>query len=224
MKPTLAKRPLIRIAVVGSDPLQFVGFQAVFHSERDFELICSSPSDVETQHNIDLVLLGDRSGENLFDVMAILKKTRPNLRIIVVGSAMEDEAILNAIAFGAKGYADATASPAEFVQAIRTVSEGSVWVSRRILSMLIERVNSSPRRLFHGDGPSFTGREIQVLEFLVGGRSNKEIGDALATFHRKSEGREERKPRGRSRGLEPERSVCAVVFKRVIKHFDGILF
>jgi DNA-binding NarL/FixJ family response regulator len=107
-----------------SDPLQFVGFRAVFLSERDFELICSLPSDVEAQHNIDLVLLGDRSGQNLFDVMATLKETRPNLRIIVVGSALEDESILKAIALGAKGYVDATASPAEFVQAIRTVSQG----------------------------------------------------------------------------------------------------
>ena len=184
MKPTLAKRPPIRIAVVGSDPLQFMGFQAVFRSERDFELICSSPSDVETQHNIDLVLLGDRSGQNLFDVMGALKKTRPNLRIIVVGSAMEDEAILKAVAFGAKGYVDAAASPADFAQAIRTVSQGSVWVSRRILSVFIERGNSLPERLFHGDGPSFTGRETEVLEFLVGGRSNKEIGAALGIEER----------------------------------------
>src|SRR5438477_4475671 len=169
MKATLAKKLLIRIAVVGSDPLQFVGFRAVFHSERDFELICSSPSDVETQHNINLVLLGDRSGQNLLDVMATLKKARPNLRIIVVGSAMEDEAILKAIAFGAKGYVDAAASPVDFVQAIRIVSQGSVWVPRRVLSIFIERVNSSPGHLFHGGRPSLTGREREVLEFLVGG-------------------------------------------------------
>jgi len=184
MKPTLAKRPPIRIAVVGNDPLQFVGFRAVFRSERDFELICSSPSDLETQHTIDLVLLGDRSGQNLFDVMGALKKTRPNLRIIVVGSAMEDEAILNAIAFGAKGYVDAAASPADFIQAIRIVTQGSVWITRRVLSRFIERVNSSPGRSFPTDRVSLTGRETEVLEFLVGGRSNKEIGVALGIEER----------------------------------------
>jgi DNA-binding NarL/FixJ family response regulator len=184
MKATLAKKPLIRIAVVGSDPLQFVGFRAVFHSERDFELICSSPSDVETQHNIDLVLLGDRSGQNLFDVMATLKETRPNLRIIVVGSAVEDEAILKAVAFGAKGYVDAAASPADFAQAIRAVSQGLVWAPRRVLSLFIERVSQSPGRLFPGDRTAFTTREKEVLELLVGGRSNKEIGAALSIEER----------------------------------------
>jgi DNA-binding NarL/FixJ family response regulator len=184
MKRTLSKKPLIRIAVVGSDPLQVVGFRAVFHSERDFELICSSPSGAETQHNIDLVLLGDRPGQNLFDVMATLKKTRPNVRIIVVGSAMDDEAILNAITFGAKGYVDAAALPADFVQAIRTVSEGSVWITRHVLSMFMERVNSSPGHPFQAERVSFTGREKEVLELLVGGRSNKEIGAALGIEER----------------------------------------
>jgi hypothetical protein len=49
MKALVAKNPLIRIAVVGSDPLQFVGFRAVFHSQRDFELISSSLPDLGAQ-------------------------------------------------------------------------------------------------------------------------------------------------------------------------------
>jgi hypothetical protein len=58
----LAKKSLSRIAVVGNDPLQFVGLRAVFDSERDFELISSSLSDVGTQQKIDLVLLREPIG------------------------------------------------------------------------------------------------------------------------------------------------------------------
>jgi hypothetical protein len=93
MKAPLGKKPHIRIAVMDSDPLQLVGFRAVFHSERDLELISSSLLDVGTQQKIDLVLLVDRSSQNLFDVMATLKATRPNLRTIVIGSGMDDETI-----------------------------------------------------------------------------------------------------------------------------------
>jgi DNA-binding NarL/FixJ family response regulator len=184
MKRTLSKKPLIRIAVVGSDPLQFVGFRAVFHSERDFELISSSLPDLGAQQNLDLVLLGDRSGQNLFDVMANLKATRPSLRIIVTGSGLEDEFMLKALAFGAKGYVDASALPADFAQAIRTVSEGSVWITRQVLSMFIERVNSSTGHSFPADRVNLTSREKEVLELLVGGRSNKEIGAALGIEER----------------------------------------
>ena len=34
-----AKKPVIRLAVVESDPLRFVGFRALFDSESDFELV-----------------------------------------------------------------------------------------------------------------------------------------------------------------------------------------
>jgi DNA-binding NarL/FixJ family response regulator len=184
MKAVLAKKPLICIAAVESDPLQLVGFRAVFDSERDFELISSSLSDVGAQQNIDLVLLGDRPSQNLFDVMASLKATRPYLCIIVIGSGMDDETILKAVACGAKGYVDAAASPAEFVQAIRIVSLGSVWAPRRVLSMFIERVSSSPGRIFPAGRVTFTDREKEVLELLVGGRSNKEIGARLGIEER----------------------------------------
>src|SRR6266705_2880656 len=165
-----AKKVPIRIAVVESDPLRFVGFRALFDSEPDFELISASMPDIATLVNVDL--------------MASLKATRPDLRIIVTGSGMDEETILKAIASGAKGYLDEAASPTEFVQAIRVVNQGSVWAPRRVLSMFIERVSSAPGRIFPAGRVTFTDREKQVLEMLVAGRSNKEIGAALGIEER----------------------------------------
>ena len=179
-----ARKPVIRIAVVESDPLRFVGFRALFDSESDLELLSASLNDIAVQQNIDLVLLGNRAGQNLFDVMASLKATRPDLRIIVTGSGMDEETILKAIASGAKGYVDEAAAPQEFVQAIRIVNQGSVWAPRRVLSMLIERVSTSPGRIFPAGRVTFTDREKEVLEMLVAGRSNKEIGAALGIEER----------------------------------------
>jgi DNA-binding NarL/FixJ family response regulator len=184
MKAALAKTPLIRIAVVESDPLRLVGFRALFDSEPDFELIDASLPDVETQQNIDLVLLGDRSSQKLSDVLASLKATRPHLRIIVTGSAMDEETILMAIASGATGYVDAAASPADFVRATRIVSQGSVWAPRRVLSMFIERVSGADGHTGPAGHATFTHREQEVLEMLVRGRSNKEIGAPLGIRER----------------------------------------
>jgi len=148
MKATPTKKALIRIAVVESDPLRFVGFRALFDSEPDFELVSASLPDISVMQDIDLVLLGNRNGQNLFDVMASLKASRPDLRIIVTGAGMDEETILKAIASGSKGYVDEAASASEFVQAIKIVSQGSVWAPRRVLSLFIERVSSSPGRIF----------------------------------------------------------------------------
>jgi DNA-binding NarL/FixJ family response regulator len=183
-KPAPAKKARIRIAVIESDPLRFVGFRALFDSEPDFELISSSVQELTARDNIDLVLLGSRGGQNLFDLMATLKAARPDLRILVTGSGADEETILKAIAAGAKGYVEEAATPAEFVQAIRIVNQGSVWAPRHVLSIFIERVTSSPGRIFPAGRVTFTDREKEVLEMLVAGRSNKEIGAALGIEER----------------------------------------
>src|SRR3954468_3134231 len=140
MKPAMAKKPLIRVAVVESDPLRFIGFRSLFDTEKDLELVSCSLTEVTARTDIDLVLLGSRNGQNLFDLMAGLKASRPDLRIIVTGSGADDETILKAVMAGAKGYVDEAAKPEDFVFAIRIVNQGSVWAPRRVLSMFIERV------------------------------------------------------------------------------------
>jgi DNA-binding NarL/FixJ family response regulator len=184
MKAAVARKPVIKIAVVESDPLRFVGFRALFDAEPEFELISAALPEISTLQGVDLILLGNRSGQNLFDVMASLKATRPDLRIIVTGSGIDEETILKAIASGAKGYVDEAAPPAEFAQAIRIVNQGSVWAPRRVLSMFIERVSSAPGRIFPAGRVTFTDREKEVLEMLVAGRSNKEIGGQLGIEER----------------------------------------
>jgi DNA-binding NarL/FixJ family response regulator len=184
MKVPASKKPNIRIAVVESDPLRVVGFRALLESEPDLELFSASLPELAKNDAVDIVLLGSRGGQNLFDVMAGLKAARPDLRILVTGSGADDETILKAVAAGAKGYVDEAASAAEFIQAIRIVHDGSVWAPRRVLSMFIERVTTHPGRIFPAGRVTFTDREKEVLELLVAGRSNKEIGSALTIEER----------------------------------------
>ncbi|HLH09456.1 MAG TPA: response regulator transcription factor [Terriglobales bacterium] len=184
MKAAAARKPKIQIAVVETDPLRMIGLRALFDTESDFELSATTLAQLSTESNVDIVLLGNQSGQNLYDTMAGLKAARPDLRIIVTGTGADDEMILKALAGGAKGYVDEGASPEEFVQAIRIVQQGSVWAPRRVLSMFIERVTSSPGRIFPAGRVTFTDREKQVLELLVAGRSNKEIGSALGIEER----------------------------------------
>jgi DNA-binding NarL/FixJ family response regulator len=116
--------------------------------------------------------------------MSSLRARRGDVRFVVIGSGMDPEAIFTAIAAGAKGYVDQAASPQEFAQAIRTVSQGSMWVPRQVLAMFIDRSTSLSRPVFPCSHAAFTAREKQVLEMLVAGRSNKEIGVPLGIEER----------------------------------------
>ena len=183
MKPSPARKPPIRVAVVEPDPLRFIGLRALFDPEPDLELQAVTATEIATRNNIDLILLAGHGSQNLFDLMAALKALRPDLRIVVTGVG-DDETILKTIAGGAKGYIDEAATPAEFAQAIRTVHQGLVWAPRRVLSMFIERVISCPGSIFPAGQVVFTDREKEVLELLVVGHANKEIGAALGIEER----------------------------------------
>jgi len=129
------------------------------------------------------VLLGNRGGQNLYDIMASMKAIRPDLRTIVTGSGMDDESVLKAIAAGAK---------ATWTKPHRRPS-----LSRLCASSIKAQCGASPRAFdFHRTRQliprphlpagriTFTDREKEVLEMLVAGRSNKEIGSALGIEER----------------------------------------
>jgi DNA-binding NarL/FixJ family response regulator len=177
-------KPKLHIALVESDPLRLVGFRAVLESESDIEMISAALPEIAIQPNIDVVLMGDRPGHNLFDTMFSLKMMRPNLPILVVGPSRDDEIMLNAIVSGAKGYVFDGAPPSEFARAIRVVSQGSVWAPRRVLSMCIERAITQREGMRPGANEAITDREKQVLKMLVAGCSNKEISAPLGIAER----------------------------------------
>ena len=178
------KKSHIRIAVLESDPVRYIGFRALFDSDSDVEIVASSIGEVLALDVVDVVLLGSCHEQNLFDSIAGLKATRPGLAIIATGLRADDETILKALAAGAKGYVDASATSLEFVEAIRVVNQGSVWAPRSVLSMFIERVTTLPGPIFPAGRVIFTEREKEVLQLLVAGRSNKEIGSMLGIVER----------------------------------------
>ena len=79
MKTSIATKSKLLIALVESDPLRLVGFRALLESELDLEVISASLSEIGIQANIDLLLIADRAGQNLFDTISNLKVIRPNL-------------------------------------------------------------------------------------------------------------------------------------------------
>jgi len=179
MKISTSKKPMLRVSLADSDPLRLVGFRAFLESESDLGLILASLPEIALQANIDVVLIKECRGHNLFDTMSNLKMMRPNLSIIVVGPSTNDEIMLNAIVSGAKGYVFDGAPSSEFARAIRVVSQGSVWSPRRVVSMFIELALTQPKRAPPGVFGAVTDREKQVLQMLVSGLSSKDIGAPL---------------------------------------------
>jgi len=184
METSKVGKTMVQIAVIESDSLRFIGFRALLSSESDFDLQSVSLADIGTHQGANVVLLGSHPGRNVVEVLATLKSHRPSLDVIVTGCNLDDASVLKIITVGAKGYVDEGASVGDLVRAIRTVLSGSVWASRRVLSMFVEQAyRSSGRGISFGERP-FTIREKEVLTMLASGCSNKEIAAPLGIEER----------------------------------------
>jgi DNA-binding NarL/FixJ family response regulator len=167
---------------MGSDPLRFAGFKAVLDSEPDLQLTTTSLAEIGSTPGINMVLVVGRIGQNVSRDVEMLKAVRSDLRVMVTGSAVNDETILDILVAGAKGYVDEAGPVTELVKAVRTVAAGMIWAPRRIMTVLIERC----RTLGHGPvlNKSLTIREKQVLQLLTEGQPNREIGVSLGIEER----------------------------------------
>jgi DNA-binding NarL/FixJ family response regulator len=181
MKVKPIAQPIICVAVIENDPIRLVGLRSILDAVSGFHL--TTVSDIATVQGVDVVILRN-SGLKHLEAIATLRIVRPDLRVLVTGTGSDDESILRIMTSGAKGYVDEAAPISELVQAVVAVHQGSVWIPRRVMSMFIERSGGLLSRNSRGHSSNFTAREKQVLEMLVEGRSNKEIGNPLGIEER----------------------------------------
>lgn len=94
----------------------------------------------------------------------------PAARIVVLTTFDGDEDIYRALNAGAKAYLLKDVTSEQLTEAIRLVHAGQSILPPHVASRLAERL----RR------PALTDRELEVLQLLVKGRSNKEIAASLS--------------------------------------------
>jgi two-component system NarL family response regulator len=119
----------------------------------------------------DVVLMDLRlPGLSGVDAIRALRKSHPKLRFIVLTTYDGDEDIHRALEAGAQAYLLKAMSHTDLANAIRTVHAGRKFLPPSISKSLAGRPPHS----------ELSTREMQVLELIVKGLSNREIGDTLS--------------------------------------------
>ncbi|MBV8550219.1 MAG: response regulator transcription factor [Acidobacteriaceae bacterium] len=99
-----------------------------------------------------------------------IRREYPSARIIVLTTFDGDEDIYRALQSGARGYLLKDMFGDELMEAVRAVHSGKTRIPPAVALRLAERMG----------GPNLTARESEVLELIVAGKSNKEIGSDLS--------------------------------------------
>ncbi len=171
----LKNENVIRVMLVDDHSAFRRGMVALIESEPDLKVVAETGDggqalEVYRRHRPDVVLMDLRlPGMGGVEATLAIRKEFPDARVIVLTTFDMDEDIFRAIQSGAKSYLLKDTPDDELAAAIRGVQAGKNILSDKVARRLAER----QRR------PELTGREMDVLQMLIKGRSNKEIGGAL---------------------------------------------
>jgi len=174
----------LRIGLIDFEPLRVAGFETVFDETADVEVVATDAAGALAGGEFGMVILGLQNPAESFELLARLKAAQPKLRLVVMGAESDEETIISAIAAGAKGYLEETATPDQVKQCIDVVESGSIWAPRRVLSIFVDRMLHASEKPVLRHNFKFTEREHAVLKLLVAARSNREIADELGIEER----------------------------------------
>jgi DNA-binding NarL/FixJ family response regulator len=178
----------IRILIVDDHFVVRIGLLTSLKMDPDLSVVAEASTSAQAielyrQHRPDVVLmdlrLPDMSG---VEATAKLRKEFANAKVIIISSYDADEDIYRAFQAGARAYLVKDVLGEELFRVIKSVHAGQQYIPAPIARSLAG----------HDPGSDLTQRELEVLQLLIKGLSNREIGEILgftentAKFHIKN--------------------------------------
>lgn len=128
-------------------------------------------------HNVDLALLDIRMPilNGVEATKEIVSKT--NTKVVILTTFDEDDYINKALTFGAKGYLLKNNPPSEIINTLKIVIKGNSVIQDEVMEKIKNNIGKEEKCKI--DKEMFTQREIEIMECISEGLSNKEISAKL---------------------------------------------
>jgi len=182
---------IIRVAVVDDHPFFRQGVCDVLLAEDDIEVVAEAADGQEALELIpkvapDVTLMDvNLPSMNGLRVTQQLKNAYPQLNFIILTAYDDEEQIYHAIRIGASAYFSKDVNPVQLIKTVRLVAEGYYVIGGKQMT-----AGEAEQWLLTGyrrygvtpDDEAFTPlttREMQILELIIEGLSNKEISYRL---------------------------------------------
>ena len=186
------------IVLVDDHSLVRDGIRALLESEDDLSVIGEGADGAEAialvQERKPDVLIVDIRMPKMTGIEAVqkLSVSDPEVKCLILSMHDSEEYILQSVSAGAKGYLLKDTGKTEFIKAIHTVQEGGKYYSGDISNVLVNNLLNPTARTSDSSNVNaqtskpfdLTNKEIQVLELVLSGLTNKQIAEKLQNSKR----------------------------------------
>jgi DNA-binding NarL/FixJ family response regulator len=178
----------LRVLLVDDHTLFRKGIASMLSDRDDMEVVGDVENgreavDAARAKSPDLVLMDVHmpGGDGLTAVKAI-KKNMPQVKVVMLTAFDDDEDLFAAIKNGADGYMLKNLTPSQFFNLLEGVTRGEAAISGVLADRILNEFRKTDEELRTGSEihPALTPREIETLELLVQGKTNKEIAALLS--------------------------------------------
>jgi DNA-binding NarL/FixJ family response regulator len=185
----------IRVLIIDDHPLFRQGIRWSLEDAADIEVVGEAENGQEAlkfteRLNPDVVLVDiNLPGLNGLEVARVIKRRDPRMGIIVLSVYEDDDQLFQAIKVGAAAYSSKDVNPEDLLHFIREVARGKYLINDAVLAKpnVATRVLHQFRELAATEDEQttalfapLTSREIEILDCIARGLSNKEIANELS--------------------------------------------
>lgn len=176
----------LRILLVDDHVLFRKGISSLIASRRDMKVVGEANDGFEAIERVreiqpDLILMDiDMPKCNGLEAVKRIKQDTPEAQIIMLTVSDDDDSLFQAIKNGARGYLLKDLEPHRLFEMLEGVRQGEAPISGVMAAKILQELRHPDEDAEQSiDVDALTSREIEVLELVVQGATNKEIAETL---------------------------------------------
>jgi two-component system, NarL family, response regulator DevR len=173
----------IRVFLLDDHEVVRRGLRDLLESDGDIEIVGESATGAEATSRIpalqpDVAVLDARLPDGSgIDVCRDVRSVDPSIKVLILTSYDDDEALFAAILAGAAGYLLKQVGGNDLVDAVRRVAAGQSLIDPSLTARVLERLRHGPAE--HEELAALTEQERKILVLIAEGLTNRQIGERL---------------------------------------------
>jgi DNA-binding NarL/FixJ family response regulator len=175
---------IVGLVLADGHPIVLQGMQTLFEAEADLRVLAMCTNDDDTIESVIrcapavLVLDSRLPRRGGLAVLRDLARHQLTTRVVLLATDIREREMVEAVRLGAKGVVLREMAPRFFVQCIRQVHGGAMWIENRCFGKVVDRMVRCRPTLREGSR-RLTPRELEIVRLVADGLRNKDITKRL---------------------------------------------